>query len=343
MTLNDGRSRAASTPQVRTGASHRPARRSFILAVMAWIVAPYDVRAQSRRAVRVGILTAGGAVYHEALKQGLQERGWIEGKNIHIFTRDAKGESDMLRRLAAELIAAKPDAIFASTYLAVLAVTDQTASIPVVFAAISNPVGAGLVNSLSRPGGRLTGVASGTAPLAGKRLEILKDAIPRLERVAALYDATGQGEAGFEELDQAAARLGISVIRIGVSGPPDLERAFVNMRKQGADAVLVPVTARLFADRHNIIKLAARDRLPAIYGISDIADEGGLIAYGPNYFESHRRAAHHLDRILRGARPGDLPVEEMMRLELVVNLRAARAAAITFLPALLARADRVIE
>lgn len=298
------------------------------------------------RVARVGVLTTSlseARVYLNATIEGLRERGWVQGKNLVLDVRSPETDVDLYPKFAAELVAAKPDVILATTYLAVLAVTDESESIPVVFAAISDPVKAGLVKSLARPGGQLTGVAFGGAPLVGKRIEILKDAFPGLTRLAVLYDVDRQGDAGMAELRAAAQGLGIVLLPLGASRPEEIERAFAEMRRSAADAVLVPTSIRFFFERRRIVALAARYRLPAIYEHHLIADEGGLMAYGPNFVAGFRRAAHHIDRILRGARPGDLPIEEAMRYDLVVNLRTARAAGIQLSPRFVGLAGRVIE
>jgi putative ABC transport system substrate-binding protein len=322
-------------------------RRKFLIVTGVLLAAPRVRAQQAEKVRRVGILVTnlrgGGASYVEALKAGLRERGWIEGKNLEIDLRDPDGNTDLFRKLAAELVAAKPDVIFATTYLAVLAVTDETNTIPVVFAAISDPAKAGLVKSLARPGGQLTGVALGAVPLAGKRMEILKDALPRLARVAVLYDSGRQGEAGLAELRAAAARLGVALIEVGVVSGEEFEQAFAEMRARNAEALLVPGSIRFSVNEPRIIALAQRYRLPAIYEFLDWVDEGGLIAYGPDYQKGYRRVAHYIDRILRGTPPGDLPIEEAMRYELVVNLKTARALGVTIPQTVLFRADRVIE
>ena len=320
-------------------------RRQFLIASGALLVAPLARAQQAGKVRRVGMLVTNlrGSRYVEATKAGLRERGWIEGKNLVIDLRHADGNTDLFPKLAAEIVATKPDVIFATTYLAVLAVTDQTDAIPVVFAAISDPVKSGLVKSLSRPGGQLTGVALGAVPLAGKRIEILKDALPQLARVAVLYDSGRQGEAGLTELRKAAARLGVALIEVGAGSGEEIERAFAEMRIRNAEALLVPGSIRFFIERHRIIALAQRHRLPAIYEFLDWVDQGGLIAYGPDYEWGYRRAAHHIDRILRGTPAGDLPIEEAMRYELVVNLKTARALGVTISQSVLIRAERVIE
>ena len=321
-------------------------RRQFLIAGSALLAAPRARAQLAGKVRRVGILVAslrGGSQYIEAMKAGLRERGWIEGKNLVIDLRDAGGNSGLFPKLAAELVAAKPDVIFAGTYLAVLAVTDETNAIPVVFAAISDPVKAGLVKSLARPGGQLSGVALGAVPLAGKRMEILKDALPRLQRLAVLYDSGRQGEAGLAELRDAAARLGIALIEVGAGSGEEIERAFAEMRTRNAEALLVPGSILFSSERGRIIALAQRYRLPAIYEFLDWVDQGGLIAYGPDYQTGFRRVAHYIDRILRGTRPGDLPIEEAMRYGLSINLKTARALGVTISHVVLIRADRVIE
>jgi len=284
-----------------------------------------------------------GSTYVDAMKSGLRERGWIEGENLVFDLRSAEGDTGIFPQLAGELVAAGPDVIVATTYLAVLAVTDETDVIPVVFAAISDPVKAGLVKSFARPGGQLTGVAIGAAPLAEKRIEILKEALPQLKRLAVLYDSGRQGDAGLARLRDGATRLGIALIEVGAASGEEIERAFEEFRARNAEALLVPGSIRFFVERNRIIALALRYRLPAIYEFLEWVDRGGLIAYGPDYEAGYRRLAYYVDRILRGTRPGDLPIEMPMHYRLLVNLKTARSLGVTISQNMLLRADRVIE
>jgi len=284
-----------------------------------------------------------GSTYVDAMKSGLRERGWTEGENLVLDLRSAEGDTGLFPQLAAELVAARPDVIVATTYLAVLAVTDETDVIPVVFAAISDPVKAGLVKSFARPGGQLTGVAIGAAPLAEKRIEILKEALPQLKRLAVLYDSGRQGDAGLARLRDGATRLGIALIEVGAASGEEIERAFEEFRARNAEALLVPGSIRFFVERNRIIALALRYRLPAIYEFLEWVDRGGLIAYGPDYEAGYRRLAYYVDRILRGTRPGDLPIEMPMHYRLLVNLKTARSLGVTISQNMLLRADRVIE
>jgi len=320
-------------------------RRRFLVVTGGLLAAPLARARQHGRARRVGLLVTNtqGSRYIDALKDGLRERGWIEDKNYVLDFRSAEGDVGLFPQLAAELVAARPDVIVATTYLAVLAVTDETDVIPVVFAAISDPVKAGLVDSLARPGGQLTGVAIGAAPLAEKRIEILKEALPQLKRLAVLYDSGRQGDAGLARLRDGATRLGIALIEVGAGSEEQIERAFAEFRARNAEALLVPGSIRFFVERSRIIALALRYRLPAMYEFLQWADQGGLIAYGPDYEAGYRRLAYYVDRILRGTRPGDLPIEMPMHYRLVVNLKTARSLGITMSETVLLRADRVIE
>lgn len=320
-------------------------RRQFLAATSGLLAAPLARARQHGKARRVGILVSNmqGSRYHDALKVGLRERGWTEGENLVLDLRSADGDTGLFPQRAAELVAAGPDVIVATTYLAVLAVTDETDTIPVVFAAISDPVKAGLVKSLSRPGGQLTGVAIGAAPLAEKRIEILKEALPPLKRLAVLYDSGRQGEAGLARLRDGATRLGVTLIEVGAGGGEEIERAFEEFRARNAEALLVPGSIRFFVERDRIIALALRYRLPAIYEFLEWVDRGGLIAYGPDYEAGYRRLAYYVDRILRGTPPGDLPIEMPMHYRLVVNLKTARSLGVTISQTMLLRADRVIE
>jgi len=284
-----------------------------------------------------------GTTYVNAMKAGLRERRWIVGENLVLDLRSAEGDTGLFPQLAAELVALEPDVIIATTYLAVLAVTDETDAIPVVFAAISDPVKAGLVESLARPGGQLTGVAIGAVPLAEKRIEILKEALPGLKRLAVLYDSGRQGDAGLARIRDGATRLGIALIEVGASSTEEMERAFEEFRARNVEALLVPASIQFFIERNRIIELALRYRLPAIYEFLEWVDQGGLIAYGPDYEAGYRRLAYYVDRILGGTRPGDLPIEMPMHYRLVVNPKTARSLGIAISQSVLLRADRVIE
>jgi len=320
-------------------------RRRFLVATGGLLAAPLARARQHGKARRVGMLVSNtqGSTYVDAMKSGLRERGWIEGENLVFDLRSAEGDTGIFPQLAGELVAAGPDVIVATTYLAVLAVTDETDVIPVVFAAISDPVKAGLVKSFARPGGQLTGVAIGAAPLAEKRIEILKEALPQLKRLAVLYDSGRQGDAGLARLRDGATRLGIALIEVGAASGEEIERAFEEFRARNAEALLVPGSIRFFVERNRIIALALRYRLPAIYEFLEWVDRGGLIAYGPDYEAGYRRLAYYVDRILRGTRPGDLPIEMPMHYRLLVNLKTARSLGVTISQNMLLRADRVIE
>ena len=320
-------------------------RRRFLVATGGLLAAPLASARQHGKAHRVGMLVTNtvGSTYIDAMKSGLRERGWIEGENLVLDLRSAEGDTGIFPQRAAELVAAGPDVIVATTYLAVLAVTDETDAIPVVFAAISDPVKAGLVKSLARPGGQLTGVAIGAAPLAEKRIEILKEALPQLERLAVLYDSGRQGDAGLAGIRDGATRLGIALIEAGAGRGEEIERAFEEFRARNAEALLVPGSIRFFVERDRIIALALRYRLPAMYEFLEWADRGGLIAYGPDYEAGYWRLAYYVDRILRGTPPGDLPIEMPMHYRLVVNLKTARSLGVTISQNMLLRADRLIE
>lgn len=323
-------------------------RRQLLIA-SAGLLAALPANAQQRGKMRrIGILVTnlqGGTQTNnvDATIAGLRELGWIVGGNLEIDMRSPNGNTSLFPKVAAEIVAGKPDVIFASSYLAVRAVTDETDTIPVVFAAVSDPVKAGLVKSLANPGGQLTGVALGAVPLAGKRMEILKDVLARLKRVGVLYDSARQGEGGLSEVRNAAKQLGLTLSEFAAGNSEEIDRAFAEMRTRKVEALLVPGSIRFVAERDRIIGLAKQYRLPAIYEFLDWVGQGGLIAYGPDYPMGYRRVAHYIDRILRGSKPGDLPVEEAMRYGLSINLKTARALGLSIPQAVLLRADRVIE
>jgi putative ABC transport system substrate-binding protein len=286
------------------------------------------------RIPRIGALTGdppGGAL-REAFVQGLREHGYEEGRNIVVEWRLFAG-ADELPRLAAELVRLPVDVLVAPGGATALAAKQATSTIPIVFATTSDPVGQGLVDSLARPGGNVTGLSSLFAPLAQKRLELLKQAAPRISRVAFLYDASEPGSVGTIPLILAAAGLlGLTVEALGVQAPEEFEQAFEAATRLPADALLASQGFLLRGQRQRIVDFAAKHRLPAMYAWREAVASGGLMSYGPDTPAQFRRAAYYVDRILKGAKPADLPVEQPMTFELVVNLKTARELSISFPP-----------
>lgn len=281
----------------------------------------------------------------EGLRQGLRERGYIEGQNIALEYRWAQGRFERLPALAAELVTLKPAVIVAFVTQASLAVKNATSTIPIVMVAVGDPVGAGLVPSLARPGGNVTGNSSVSVEVMGKSIEILKEIAPERRRVSILWNpanAVFQAQM-VKEAEAASRRLGLQVHTIAASDANGIDQAFRSMTRERVEALAVLSDPMFIAERTRIAALAAKGRLPSVSGVREYAEAGGLVAYGPNFHELYRRAAAYVDRILKGARPGDLPIEQPTLFELVINLKAAKALGLTIPPALRLRADHVIE
>ena len=325
-------------------------RRAFLAGSAALLAAPLAAEAQQAgKVVRIGLLSyaasdSASAARWKAFRDGLRELGYVEGQNVIFESRWGDGQVGRLRGLAAELIDAKVDILATATSEAALAAKQATSSIPIVTATGADPVELGLVASLARPGGNVTGVFSMSNELAGKRLELLKQLIPRVSRVAFLRDSDNRASAlNLREAESAARILGLTVQGVGVRGPKELDAAFVAMKRARADAVIVGENTPFFADRRRIADLAVMHRLPTVAQAKEYAEAGGLVSYGPDYPDQFRRAATFVDKILKGAKPGDLPVEQPTKFELVINLKTAKALGLTIPPSLLARADQVIE
>ena len=325
-------------------------RRAFLAGSAALLAAPLAAEAQQAgKVVRIGLLSyaasdSASAARWKAFRDGLRELGYVEGQNVIFESRWGDGQVGRLRGLAAELIDAKVDILATATSEAALAAKQATSSIPIVTATGADPVELGLVASLARPGGNVTGVFSMSNELAGKRLELLKQLIPRVSRVAFLRDSDNRASAlNLREAESAARTLGLTVQGVGVRGPKELDAAFVAMKRARADAVIVGENTPFFADRRRIADLAVMHRLPTVAQAKEYAEAGGLVSYGPDYPDQFRRAATFVDKILKGAKPGDLPVEQPTKFELVINLKTAKALGLTIPPSLLARADQVIE
>jgi len=327
-------------------------RRAFIAAVTGGLFAAPLV-AEGQQAVkpsRIGYLHANvTASPHllEAFRQGLRDLGYVEGRNVVIEYRDAKGEFERLPALAAELVVLNVDVIVASGTLAALAAKRATSDIPIVFPTVGDPVTDGLVASLARPGGNVTGLSNLTPQLVGKCLEVLKQAIPAVSQVAILWQPNGFVERTRREVrkgaELAGRELAMQLHFLEARAPTDFERAFGDMTRAGVGAVIVVVTAMFVQQRRRLAELAAKRRLPAVYGSSESVRVGGLMSYGPDLADSFRRAAIYVDKILKGAKPRDLPIEQPTKFDLVINLKTAKALGLTIPPSLLQRADQVID
>jgi putative tryptophan/tyrosine transport system substrate-binding protein len=327
-------------------------RRDFVAllgsAAAAW---PLAARAeQGERVRRLGALmpfaqdNPVGQARMSAFLQGLQQLGWVDGRNLRIDTRWGGGETDLIRTRARELVAREPEVIMAFTSAAVASLREITRTVPIVFAVVADPVGAGYVESLARPGANMTGFAAQDYALSGKSLELLKEIVPQLTRVAVLRDsAIAAGPGQFGALQSVAPSLGVELRPIDVHDPTEIEHGVAAFAKGPNHGLIVTGSPSATLHRDLIISLAARHRLPAVYYERLYAIGGGLISYGPNYLDQCRRAAGYVDRILKGEKPADLPVQAPTKYELVINLKAARALGIEIPPMLLARADEVIE
>jgi len=280
----------------------------------------------------------------DAFRQGLRELGHVEGQNILIQYRRAEGKLDQIAALVAELVQLKVDVIFTANTPAALAAKKATTSIPIVIVAASDPVESGLVDSLARPGGNVTGLTRFTTELSGKRLELLKEAFPKISLVAVLWNPGIPGPSlAFKETQAAAQALGVQLQSLEVRGLNDFDKAFSTIAKKRPGALMVLGDAVTILQRPRILDFAAKRRLPAIYDRTDDVNGGGLMSYGVNEPELFRRAATYIDKILKGAKPADLPVEQPMKFEFIINLKTAKQIGLTIPPNVLARADRVIR
>jgi putative ABC transport system substrate-binding protein len=322
---------------------------SFAVAVSILIGLLAAEAQQAAKAPRIGYLGSkvASAENHAAFLQGLRDLGYVEGRNVVIEYRDLMGKYDRLPGLAADLVALKVDVIVVTSTPSTLAAKQATKTIPIVFTWAADPVGSGLVTSLARPGGNVTGLSLLAPELVAKRLELLKQVVPGARRIAALWHPGDYGEGVEKEMlreaDAAARALGMRLQVVEARGPEDFDRAFSDMTRARADAVTVQSTNIFFIERTRLADVAAKHRLPAIFLVRDFVQAGGLMSYGANVADLHRRAATYVDKILKGAKPGDLPVEQPTKFELVINLKTAKAIGLTIPPSVLARADQVIE
>jgi putative ABC transport system substrate-binding protein len=303
---------------------------------------------QPAKIPRIGILSPGSSAFpdsarYDSFRQGLRELGYIEGKNIFIEIRYAEGKQDRLSDIATELVKLKVDVIVTATRPGVLAAKHATSAIPIVFAAVGDPVRAGLVSSLARPGGNITGLSILETELFGKRLELLKETFPKITRVAYFRDATSQGTGSVEMQAAAARALGLQLQSLVVRSAKDFDGAFEAVLKERAQALTTAASPVISTNQQRIVAFAAKNRLPALYPYSEFIEAGGLMFYGVSFSDLFRRAATYVDKILKGAKPADLPVEQPMKFEFVINLITAKQIGLTIPPNVLARADKVIK
>ena len=323
----------------------RAAVPSILVVVVLLAVAVIAEAQQTKKVPRVGFLVAPSrsffSVRLEGFQQGLRELGYVEGKNIAIESRFGEGKEDRIRELAAELVSLKVDVIVASG-LAGRAAKNATQTIPIVFAAVQDPVASGLVDSLAKPGGNVTGLSNLAPELSGKRLELLKEVVPKITRVGVLWGST-RTPVTVKEAQAAAKALGLQFQLLEVRDSKDFDTVFETATKNHVQALLTIPGAFVNTHQGRILDFATKNRLPAMYGEPEFVDAGGLMSYAPNSADLFRRAATYVDKILKGSKPADLPVEQPMKFELVINLKAAKQIGLTIPPNVLARADKVIK
>ena len=327
-------------------------RRRFIGTIASGLLAaPLAAEAQqTTKVARIGYLgrdIVPAPHLPEAFLQGLRDLGYVEGRSVVVEYRDAEGKSERLPALAAELVALKVDVIVAASIQPALAARQATRTLPIVFATIGDPVSSGLVASLARPGGNVTGLSSLTPELVGKSLELLKQAVPGVSRVAVLWQPGFLGERAERDslarAEVAAQALGVRPQFVEARNPADFERAFSEMSKARAGGVTVLASSMFLGERRRLVDLAAKNQLPAEYPLREFVDVGGLMSYGANVADLYRRAAAYVDRILKGAKPGDLAIEQPTKFELVINLKTAKALGLAIPQSILLRADEVIQ
>ena len=303
---------------------------------------------QPKKVPRIGFLTTLSpstiSDRIEAFRQGLRELGYVEGKNIVIEWRYAEEKLDRLPALVSELVGLKVDVIVTGGTAATRPAKQATVTIPIVMAFDDDPIGSGFAASLARPGGNITGLSTQASEISGKRLELLREIVPKLSRVAVLGTSTRPGNAqSLREVELAAGALGVKLQYLDVLSPEDIETAFRGASKGRAEAVLTLNSTVLISHRRQVADLAVKSRLPAIYYAPEFVEDGGLVTYGASITDLFRRAASYVDKILKGAKPADLPVEQPKKFEFIVNLKAAKQIDLTIPPNVLARADRVIK
>jgi putative ABC transport system substrate-binding protein len=328
-------------------------RRGFVGALVGGLVtASFAAEAQqAAKVARIGFLGSNPAAasphFREAFLQGLRDLGYVEGRNFVIEYRGAEGKPERLPALAAELVAIKVDVIVCAGTLAAEAAKQATRTVPIVFAGVGDPVTSGLVTSLARPGANVTGMSTLASELVGKGLELVKQAVPGVSRVAVLWQPGGFPERTEKELlkevDMAGRPLRLQLQFVEARRPADVDRAFSEMTKARAGALNVLPGNMFISERRRLVALAAKNWLPAVYPWREFVDVGGLMSYGPNFADLFRRAATYVDKILKGAKPADLPVEQPTKFELVINLKTAKALGLTIPPSVLGRADEVIQ
>ena len=318
----------------------------FALSTILFALCVFAEAQQPKKIPRLGFLSPTSDDSRvEAFRQGLRELGYVEGQNIAIEYRWADGKFDRLPDLALELVRLKVDVVVAVVTQASLAAKMATGTIPVVMIGVSDPVGSGLVVSLARPGANITGTSSMTAEIIGKQLELIKETLPKISRVAALWNPANPIFQAIQrrETEVAARALGMQLQFVEARAPDEIDRAFARVAKERMRALLVLNDPVFTAQRKQIADLSAKHRFPTVSGTREYTEVGGLMAYGPSFPDMYRRAAYYVDRILKGTKPADLPVEQPMKFELIINLKTAKQIGLTIPPNVLARADKVIR
>jgi putative tryptophan/tyrosine transport system substrate-binding protein len=325
-------------------------RRKFLATLCGAAAWPLAARAQQGSAIkRIGVLMNVAADDPEgqarivAFVQGLQQLGWSDGRNVQIDIRWGGGDPERIHKYAAELVALAPDAILATSTIVVRPLQQATHTVPIVFVQVIDPVGAGMVATLARPGGNTTGFTVFEYGLSGKWLELLKEIAPRVTRVAVLRDLTIVGLGQLGAIQSVAPSLGLELTPIGVGDVGEIERTVAAFARSSNGGLIVTASTSAVIHRDLISMLAARHRLPAVYSFRYFVTAGGLISYGPNSIDPYRRAASYIDRILKGEKPADLPVQAPTKYELVINLKTAKGLGLDMPASVLARADEVIE
>jgi putative ABC transport system substrate-binding protein len=323
-------------------------KRTFVFALAAiFLTLSFPCEAQPPgRIPRIGFLIGPSASFYsarvEAFRQRLRELGYVEGKNIVVEYRYADGKIERLPDLAAELVRLKVDVIVA-TAQAVLPAKKANATIPIVFVAAADPVGSGLVSSLARPAGNITGLSIMAPDLDGKRLELLKEAFPKVARVAYLWEGGTRGNLALTDMEPAAKALRIKLLSLSVRGLDDFDSAFARAKREGAQALITSPGPLINTHQRRVLDFAAKNRLPAMYSTSEFVEAGGLMSYAPSYTDLFRRAADFVDKILKGTKPADIPVEQPTKFEFIVNLKVAEQIGLAIPTKVLARADKVIK
>src|SRR5215469_32926 len=338
--VNNARHKADEMKKAKT--------RSILVAVLLLIVAVKAEAQQPKKGPTIGFLALASfsslSARVEAFRQGLHDLGYVEGKTIVIEYRSADEKLDRLPELASELVRLKVDIIVTNGPISTRAAKEATVTIPIVMTFDDDPVGNGFVDSLARPGGNITGLSTLSPEISGKQLELLKEVVPRLSRVAVFGSSIQPGNAqSLKEVELAARAFGVQLQYLDVLDPKDIETAFRTAGTWRAEAVLALASLVLNSHRTQVGELAVKSRLPAIYRRPEFVEDGGLMSYATSYTDLNRRAAAYVDKILKGAKPADLPVEQPKKFEFIINLKAAKEIGLTIPPSVLARADKVIK